>query len=38
LRGGAAASALGKLGFREVQSLRGGHRAWKDAGLPTQKI
>ena len=38
LRGGAAASALGKLGFREVQSLRGGLRAWKDAGLPTQKI
>ena len=38
LRGGAAASALGKLGFTEVQSLRGGLKAWKDAGLPTQKI
>ena len=38
MRGGAAASALGKLGFKEVQSLRGGLRAWKEAGLPTQKI
>lgn len=38
LRGGAAASALGKLGFKEVRSLRGGLRAWKEAGLPMQKI
>ena len=38
LRGGAAASALGKLGFTRVQSLRGGLRAWRDAGLPVQKI
>jgi len=38
LRGGAAASALGKLGFTEVQSLRGGLKAWKEAGLPMQKI
>ena len=37
LRGGAATSALTKLGFTRVQSLRGGLRAWKDAGLPTQK-
>ena len=37
-RGGAAASALGKLGFTRVQSLRGGLRAWQDAGLPVQKI
>jgi rhodanese-related sulfurtransferase len=38
LRGGAAASALAKLGFKEVQSLRGGLRAWKEAGLPMQKV
>jgi len=38
LRGGAAASALGKLGFTKVQSLRGGLKAWKEAGLPMQKI
>src|SRR6476620_11279177 len=37
-RGGAAASALGKLGFTRVQNLRGGLRAWRDAGLPVQKI
>ncbi|HEX2390687.1 MAG TPA: rhodanese-like domain-containing protein [Casimicrobiaceae bacterium] len=37
-RGGAAASALAKLGFTRVQSLRGGLRAWRDAGLPIQKI
>ena len=38
LRGGAAAGALAKLGFTRVQSLRGGLRAWKEAGLPMQKI
>ena len=38
MRGGAATSALEKLGFTRVQSLRGGLRAWKDAGLPMQKI
>jgi len=38
MRGGAAASALTKLGFTRVQSLRGGLRAWKEAGLPMQKI
>jgi rhodanese-related sulfurtransferase len=38
LRGGAAASALAKLGFTRVQSLRGGLRAWREAGLPVQKI
>lgn len=37
LRGGAATSALTGLGFTRVQSLRGGLRAWKDAGLPVQK-
>lgn len=38
LRGGAATSTLTKLGFTRVQSLRGGLRAWKEAGLPMQKI
>jgi rhodanese-related sulfurtransferase len=37
VRGGAATSALTRLGFKEVQSLRGGFRAWKDAGLPVTK-
>ena len=38
MRAGSAASALGKVGFKRVQSLRGGLRAWRDAGLPVQKI
>lgn len=38
LSGGAAAAALERLGFKRVQSLRGGLRAWKDAGLPIQKV
>ncbi len=33
----AAASALAKLGFSEVHSLRGGVRAWSEAGLPLHK-
>jgi rhodanese-related sulfurtransferase len=32
-----AASAIVKLGFGEVYTLRGGLRAWSDAGLPTEK-
>jgi rhodanese-related sulfurtransferase len=39
-RGGrarAAVSALSKLGFKEVYSLAGGFKAWKDAGLPVEK-
>jgi rhodanese-related sulfurtransferase len=37
VKGGAAVSALSRLGFTRVQSLRGGFRAWKDAGLPLAK-
>jgi rhodanese-related sulfurtransferase len=37
VRSSAAASALARLGFTRVQSLRGGVRAWKDAGLPLAK-
>jgi rhodanese-related sulfurtransferase len=37
VRAGAAIAALSRLGFKEVQSLRGGFRAWKDAGLPVTK-
>ena len=37
VRSGAASAALARLGFQRVQSLRGGLRAWKDAGLPVQK-
>ena len=36
-KGGAAVAALTRLGFTRVQSLRGGFRAWKDAGLPLAK-
>ena len=36
-RGGAAVAALARLGFTRVQSLRGGFRAGKDAGLPVAK-
>lgn len=37
VRGGAAVAALARLGFTRVQSLRGGLRAWKEAGLPVSK-
>ena len=36
-KGGAAVAALTRLGFTRAQSLRGGFRAWKDAGLPLSK-
>ena len=32
-----ANGALGRLGFKEVYNLRGGYKAWKDAGLPVEK-
>ena len=32
-----AAAALSRLGFAEVYTLRGGLRAWSDAGLPVEK-
>ena len=37
MRSSAATSALERLGFTRVQSLRGGVRAWKEAGLPLAK-
>ena len=39
-RGQRARSAtviLAKLGFKDIYSLQGGFKAWKDAGLPVQK-
>jgi rhodanese-related sulfurtransferase len=36
-RSRSAASALAKLGFKEIYALRGGLRAWADAGLPLEK-
>jgi rhodanese-related sulfurtransferase len=32
-----AAGKLAKLGFAEVYTLRGGLRAWSEAGLPVEK-
>ena len=32
-----ANAALARLGFKEVYNLRGGYKAWKDAGLPVEK-
>lgn len=36
-RSRSAAGALAKLGFKEMYALRGGLRAWADAGLPLEK-
>jgi rhodanese-related sulfurtransferase len=36
-RSRAAGPALTKLGFAEVYTLRGGLRAWSEAGLPVEK-
>src|SRR5271165_4522067 len=36
-RSRSAASALTRLGFAEVYTLRGGLRAWSEAGLPLEK-
>jgi rhodanese-related sulfurtransferase len=36
-KSGGAGSALSKLGFAEVYTLRGGVRAWTEAGLPLAK-
>jgi rhodanese-related sulfurtransferase len=32
-----AAGALGKIGFGEIYTLRGGLRAWSEAGLPVER-
>lgn len=37
VRSRAAAGTLAKLGLGEVYTLRGGLRAWSDAGLPVEK-
>jgi rhodanese-related sulfurtransferase len=34
---GVAAKVLEKVGFKDIYQLRGGYRAWKDAGLPVEK-
>lgn len=35
-RSALAAESLQKMGYKNVRSLRGGLRAWKEAGLPTE--
>ena len=37
-RSPAAAGTLAKLGFANIYSLRGGVKAWKDAGLPLDQL
>jgi rhodanese-related sulfurtransferase len=37
-RSRAAAAALAKIGFTEIYTLRGGLRAWSEAGLPVEKV
>jgi len=32
-----AAKTLARIGFKQIYNLRGGYRAWKDAGLPVEK-
>ena len=32
-----ANTALARHGFKDVYNLRGGYKAWKDAGLPVEK-
>jgi len=36
-RSSLAAKVLEKAGFKDIYQLRGGYRAWKDAGLPIEK-
>lgn len=36
-RGRGAVGVLGKNGFTQIYLLRGGFKAWRDAGLPVQK-
>jgi rhodanese-related sulfurtransferase len=36
-RGRNAGTALARLGFKDIYSLQGGFRGWKDAGLPVEK-
>jgi rhodanese-related sulfurtransferase len=36
-RSRAAGTILGRAGFTKVFNLAGGHKAWKDAGLPLDK-
>lgn len=36
-RSRSAGNALAKMGFKDIYTLHGGYRAWKDAGLPVEK-
>ena len=36
-RSSLAAKILERAGFKDIYQLRGGYRAWKDAGLPVEK-
>lgn len=36
-RAHSAASTLARAGFKQLHSLQGGFKAWKDAGMPLEK-
>lgn len=36
-RSRSAGNALAKMGFKDIYTLHGGYKAWKDAGLPVEK-
>ena len=37
-RGPSAAAALSRAGFKNLHALHGGFKAWRDAGLPTDRV
>lgn len=36
-RSRSAGNALAKMGFKDIYTLHGGYKAWKDAGLPVER-
>jgi rhodanese-related sulfurtransferase len=38
MRGRGAGAVLKKAGFNEIYYLTGGLQAWRDAGLPIEKV
>lgn len=36
-RSRSAGNALARMGFKDIYTLHGGYKAWKDAGLPVER-